>query len=52
MKKGLFAICMAAVMLTGCGNTATSGGSTADTDSNADTASAAVSDDESKEDKK
>ncbi|SFX01416.1 hypothetical protein [Ruminococcus sp. XPD3002] len=49
MKKGLFAICMAAVMLTGCGNAATSGESTVDTSSKADTASSAVSDDESKD---
>ncbi|MGB4092786.1 MAG: hypothetical protein WBK46_12745 [Ruminococcus flavefaciens] len=47
MKKRLFVLCMAAVMLTGCGNAATSGESTADTSSKADTASSAVSDDES-----
>jgi len=39
MKKGLFAICMAAIVLTGCGNAATSGESTADTSSKAETAS-------------
>lgn len=50
MKKSLFAICMAAIMLTGCGNAATSGESTANTSSKADTASSAVSDDESKDD--
>ncbi|MBR6107885.1 MAG: membrane lipoprotein lipid attachment site-containing protein [Oscillospiraceae bacterium] len=50
MKKSIFAICIAALMLTGCGNTATSGGSTADVSSKADTASSAVSDNESKDD--
>lgn len=49
MKKSLFAICIAAIMLTGCGNAATSGESTADTSSKAETASSAVSDDESKD---
>ena len=46
MKKRIFVLCMAALMLTGCGNAATSGESTADTSSKADTTSSA---DESKD---